>query len=181
MGCCIKPRTQADMVCTEFEINLISAKNLKDGKVFSRKVYARVSIGGGTEKQSWVDTNNGTNPSWHFNTIHTIDESSVQNPCTMLVIKLYSQRWIGDRYIGEVHVSLKELKDQAPKGSNTVDYKVKKGSEYSQGTLKFSYRFGGTMKADDDDEKPISCKRALHGAVMLAFSTSLNFLFGIPI
>ncbi|XP_059629987.1 protein SRC2-like [Cornus florida] len=185
---CIKPREEMD--CTDLEINLISASHLKPvGKLSRMKVYARVSIGGApmtsssSEKRTPVDNHGKTNPAWNFTTIHTIDKSAVQNECRILVIKLYSKRFImRDRYIGEVHVSLKELYKRASNGSktNTVEYQVKKGSEYSNGMLKFSYMFIGTKA---DHEHASFWARTVSDAAMLFFKVFLNYRFksNIPI
>ena len=68
----------------------------------------------------------------------------------MLVIKLYCSRKLGDRYIGEVHLSMTELYEYAYPlgGSAIVNYPVQKGCVNSQGMLKFCYRFGGKVSID---------------------------------
>ncbi|GJT55635.1 hypothetical protein Tco_0990689 [Tanacetum coccineum] len=68
---------------------------------------------------------------------YAIGESWVEHHGTMLVIKLYCKRKLGDRYIGEVHRSLKELYDYAYPmgGSAVVCFPVQKGSIESQGKL----------------------------------------------
>ncbi|XP_059631867.1 protein SRC2 homolog [Cornus florida] len=183
MACCSKP--QADMDCTEFKINLISARNLKPGKFFSMQVYATVSISDdpSSKKQTPVDDQNGINPAWNFTTVYAIDETAVRHDCTALIIKLYCQRWIGDRYIGEVHVSLKELYKRARKGcsfSNTVEYSVRKGSVFSMGKVRFSYGFRGTL-VNVDGEKPSSCNGGFRDVAIVVLKVSLKFIFGIDI
>lgn len=81
---------------------------------------------------------------------YAIGGSSVEHHGTMLVIKLYCKRKLGDRYIGEVHQSLKDLYDYAyPRGgSAVVCYPVQKGSIESQGKLCFSYRFGDKVSIE---------------------------------
>ncbi|KAK3020053.1 hypothetical protein RJ639_003366 [Escallonia herrerae] len=79
---------------------------------------------------------------------YTIEESTVHHHGTMLVIKLYCKRKLGDRYIGEVHASMKELYDIACacEGSAIWSFPVQKGSVKSQGALKFSFRFGDKVR-----------------------------------
>ena len=141
------------MDCRKFDLSLISANDLEDvRKLFKMKVYAKVSIGSNpeTEKRTPADKHGEMNPAWNFNMKYTIREPMVQHHGTMLVIKLYCKRKLGDRYIGEVHSSMKELFDEAYAygGSMVVNCPVKKGSVNSQGVLKFSYRFGDRVSLE---------------------------------
>ncbi|KAI5672259.1 hypothetical protein M9H77_12623 [Catharanthus roseus] len=136
-----------------FDITLISANELEDVRnLFKMKVYGRVSLGIGTEteKRTPVDKHGETNPAWNFTMKYIIQESMVQHYNSILVIKLYCKRKLGDRYVGEVHTPMKELFDYAVPlgGSAVVTYPVQKGSVNSQGTLKFSYRFGPKVSID---------------------------------
>ncbi|CAK9138460.1 unnamed protein product [Ilex paraguariensis] len=116
------------------------------------KVYARVSIGSDpkTERRTPADKHGETDPAWNFTMKYTISESMVQHYGVSLVIKLYCKRKLGDRYVGEVHMPMKELFDGAYScgGSAMVSYPVQRGSVNSQGVLKFSYRFGERVTAD---------------------------------
>ncbi|KAL8126670.1 hypothetical protein AgCh_013798 [Apium graveolens] len=138
----------------KFGINILQAEDLEDvRKLFKMEVYARVSIGSQAEsmKRTPVDTHGETNPVWSFTINYTISECVVQNYSTMLVIKLYCKRMLGDRYIGELHLSMKELYEYAYSsgGSATVTYPVQKGCVNSQGLLMFSYTFGERVGADN--------------------------------
>ncbi|XP_059630318.1 protein SRC2-like [Cornus florida] len=141
------------MECRKFEITLVSANDLEDvRRICKMKPYARVSIANNprTEKRTPTDKHGETNPAWNFTVRYTIDESAVEHYGVILVIKLYCKRKLGDRYIGEVHTSLKELFDYASMngGSAVVSHPVQKGSADSQGVLKFSYRFGDRLSVD---------------------------------
>ncbi|KAI3464469.1 hypothetical protein Pfo_021132 [Paulownia fortunei] len=142
------------MECRIFEITLISAHNLEDfRRICKMKVYARVSIGGGPEnkKRTPTDRHGETNPAWNFTMKYTIGESMVQHYNTMLVVKLFCKRKLGwDRYIGEVHTSMKELFDCASSsgGSAILTFPVQKGCVNSQGALRFSCRFGEKVTID---------------------------------
>ncbi|CAI9778111.1 unnamed protein product [Fraxinus pennsylvanica] len=155
------------MECRKFEITLLSANNLEDvRRICKMKVHARVSIGSNpeTEKRTPTDTHGETNPAWNFTLNYTISESMVQNYNTVLVIKLYCKRKLGDRYIGEVHTPMKELFDYAYSsgGSAVTTFPVQKGCVNSQGELRISYRFGEKAAIDklllaESVSKWISC------------------------
>lgn len=141
------------MECRNFEITLISANDLEDvRKLFKMKVYGRVSLGSNMETEKWTppDKHGETNPAWNFTLKYAIAESMIQHYNTILIIKLYCKRKLGDRYIGEVHTPMKELFDYAVPcgGSAMVSYPVQKGSVNSQGVLKLSYRFGQKVTID---------------------------------
>ncbi|KAL2467685.1 Uncharacterized protein Fot_51210 [Forsythia ovata] len=141
------------MECRKFEITLISANNLENvRRICKMKVHARVSIGSDpeTEKRTPTDKHGETNPAWNFTMNYTINESMVQNYNTMLVIKLYCKRKLGDRYIGEVHTPMKELFDCAYPNDGTalMTFPVQKGCVNSQGALRISYKFGEKVMID---------------------------------
>ncbi|KAA8538527.1 hypothetical protein F0562_028102 [Nyssa sinensis] len=138
------------MECRRFEINLISASDLKNVReIFKMKVYAVISIMGDsqTEKRTPVDKINETNPVWNFNIKYTVGKKTLQNEEVKLVIKLYCERSLGDRYIGEVQTSIKQLYDHAdPDGGSVIrSYPVQRDSATSQGELKLSCSFGETV------------------------------------
>ncbi|KAK3012938.1 hypothetical protein RJ639_009572 [Escallonia herrerae] len=141
------------MECRKFEITIISAIDLENvRRLCKMKVYARTSLGNDpdTEKRTPIDRHGKTNPAWNYCMSYTIGESTVQHHGTMFVIKLYCKRKLGDRYIGEVHASMKELYDIACAcgGSAIWSFPVQRGSMKSQGALKFSFRFGDKVCID---------------------------------
>ncbi|XP_004250568.1 protein SRC2-like [Solanum lycopersicum] len=141
------------MECRKFEITLISASDLEDvRRLFKMKVHARVSIGSNpnTEKRTPTDKHGEINPAWNFSIKYTISEWMIKYQNDMLVIKLYCKRKLGDRYIGEVHMSMKELYEYsyANGGSAIMTCPVHKGSAQSQGVLRFSYRFSERVMID---------------------------------
>ena len=96
------------------------------------------------EKRTPVDKHGWTNPAWNHTMKYSVAESWLKHHGTMLVIKLYCKRKLGDRYIGEVHQSLKQLYEYAlpTGGSAVVFFPVQMGSAESQGQICFTYRFG---------------------------------------
>ncbi|RVW69417.1 hypothetical protein CK203_061786 [Vitis vinifera] len=85
-----------------------------------------------TERTSPVDTEGETNPAWNFTTGYTIGKKAVEYQGIMLVIELYGSRTLGDRYIGEVSVSFKDLFGwQWPPEAALLDFKKPlSGHEY---------------------------------------------------
>ncbi|CAA0818485.1 soybean gene regulated by cold-2 [Striga hermonthica] len=145
------------MECRTFEITLISAHDLEDvRKICKMKVYARVSIGGGghgppaNEKRTPPDKHGQTNPAWNFMMRYTISERMLESHNSSLVVKLYCKRKLGDRYVGEVHTSMKELFEcsKGSGGAAVLCFPVQRGCVNSQGGLRFSYRFGEKLVID---------------------------------
>ncbi|CAJ1941033.1 unnamed protein product [Sphenostylis stenocarpa] len=128
------------------EINLASAKDLKDVKFFSKMdVYAVVSINGDRKIKTPVHRNGGTDPTWNFHMKFTFEESLARQNRLALEIKLLCQRTLSaDKEIGEVHVPIRELLNQPGDGKSFqhVSYQVRKPSGKPKGALSFSYKFG---------------------------------------
>ncbi|XP_059629656.1 protein SRC2-like [Cornus florida] len=164
------------------EINVIGANGVENVReIFRMKVYAKVSIAGDprTEQRTPVDKHGETNPAWNCIRNYTVSESAVQQDGIMLVIKLYCKRKLGDRYVGEVHASIKELYElaSAKGGSFVLSSPVKRGFTESKGELTFSCRFGDIRTV----EKPsLTDKMAVGGARMLRLG-ALLFTIGAEI
>ncbi|EYU23916.1 hypothetical protein MIMGU_mgv1a0260082mg, partial [Erythranthe guttata] len=105
------------MECRRLEITIVSANNLEQVRLFGLKmnVHARVFIGGlpEKEKRTPTDTHGKRNPVWNYAASYTIIESMLQNCNTILDVHLYCTSKSGDKYIGQVNISLKELFDAA--------------------------------------------------------------------
>ncbi|WKA07327.1 hypothetical protein VitviT2T_025168 [Vitis vinifera] len=138
------------MECRKFQIAILSAQGLENVReIFRMKVYAQLSIPGNPQikRETPVDTEGETNPAWNSTIRFTIGNQAVEHQGVVFVIKLYCSRALGDRYIGEVSLSFKDLFDGAAptsqgRSSGIVSYPVKKGGADSQGVLNFSYSFG---------------------------------------
>ncbi|KDP23491.1 hypothetical protein JCGZ_23324 [Jatropha curcas] len=152
------------MECRPLQITVISAKDIKDVNVFSKMdVYAEVSIRGDLynskqKQKTHVDKDSGTNPKWNFPMKFTIHETSAQANRLTLQFKLVSDRSLGDREIGEVHVPIKELLDKKSGDGKTeqeqiVSYSVRTPKGKSKGTLNFSFKFGEKFEAPLHTEK----------------------------
>ncbi|KAJ4954654.1 hypothetical protein NE237_011437 [Protea cynaroides] len=129
------------------ELNIISAKHLKDVNLFGRMdVYVVVSLSGDsrTKQKTPIDKDGGTSPSWNFHMRFNIDEAAARNGGLVLVFQLRCERSIGgDKEIGEVHVPVKELLDSGDgKSAQHVSYQVRKPSGKAQGQLNLSYKLG---------------------------------------
>lgn len=156
------------------EINVISAKDLKDVNLFTKMdVYVVVSINGDfrTAQRTPVDKNGGSNPEWNYTVRFTVDEAAARQNGLTVVFILKSQRQLGDRDIGTVQVPVKELLDKGNgngKGQNNLSYAVRLANGKAKGVLNFSYKFGdkftqpsatvaGAMNVDKQwgNEKPV--------------------------
>ncbi|KDP27783.1 hypothetical protein JCGZ_18863 [Jatropha curcas] len=152
------------------EINLISAKDLKDVNLFSKMdVYAVVSISGDSQQpkqkiKTPVDHDGGTNPTWNFPAKFTILEAPAQQNRLILVINLRCERALGDKDIGEVNVPIKELLETMGDGKSMqfVSYQVRKPSGKPKGQLNFSYKFSekaivsGPEKVSEKANQPVT-------------------------
>lgn len=133
------------MAYRTLELTLISAKDLPDVNVFSKMdVYAVATIAGDhrTQQRTPVDHNSGKNPSWNASLRFPVpaDPAAAGNIVIHVVIR--SERTLGDRDIGEVHIPLKELLDGLKEGSKFVSYQVRKpNSGKAKGVLNISYKF----------------------------------------
>ncbi|EYU23912.1 hypothetical protein ABFS82_14G314100 [Erythranthe guttata] len=161
------------MDCRNLEITVVSAKDLEDVRVFFGKtaVHARVSISGkaatATERRTPTDRHGNKNPAWNFTTSYTVTEAMVQGSSRMLVVKLYCDSNAGDIYIGEVHISLRELFESATVNSQAglnekggsvggggprsavMISPVMKGGVQSLGSLTIAYSFGEMVTIDN--------------------------------
>ncbi|CAN4111106.1 unnamed protein product [Withania somnifera] len=136
------------------DIKVISAENIKNVNTFSKMdVYAEVFLSSNAPKQkTFVDKNSGTNPKWNHSMKFTLHESSLAQPGLYLIIRLKSERTLGDKEIGEVSVPVHDLFNQStPDGTaeRFVQYPVITENGKPKGTLKFSYKFGEKFTAPE--------------------------------
>ncbi|KAL8030918.1 hypothetical protein ABFX02_14G317500 [Erythranthe guttata] len=155
------------MECRTFDLTVSSAIDVTDVRLLGKtEVHARIYIAGlpEAERRTPTDTHGKRNPAWNFTTNYTVFESMLMNSNTVLVVKLYCTRSMGDRYIGEVNMALKELFERAEpdkvaahKSSKEFELHegeainrgrsallvlpLQKGSVKSQGNLIISYSF----------------------------------------
>jgi len=147
------------------ELNIISAKDLKNVNLFSKmNVYNVVSISGDPLNPQTAATHThldgGTSPTWNFHFKFTINDSLANQNRLSLEVKLLSIRTIGDTLIGKVHIPLKELLDNPSRDSfRQVNYQVRTSSGKARGDLNLSYKFGEKVQA------PATKTAAKHGPV----------------
>ncbi|XP_058082332.1 uncharacterized protein LOC131230422 [Magnolia sinica] len=139
------------------DLTIISAKDIKDVNLFSKMdVYAIVtlSIDPRSKQKTPVDRDGGKSPTWNFPMKFSVPDLPHNGPPLILHIQLRSDRSLGDRDIGEVHVPIKELLDTAASskgdgssGTHFVSYQVRKPSGKPKGVLNFSFKFGEKVSA----------------------------------
>lgn len=152
-----------------FELILHKATGLPDVRELGRmKVYAKISISGDSESElvTPVDREGETNPCWNSKIMYTLVEEAVQveERSAKLVIRLYCKRLLGDRYVGEVNISLKRLFDYSKSGEN-ISYDIDKFDEEGTfGKLNISYKFGEKIIV----QKPSMIGKILKGAFIVS-------------
>ncbi|XP_052211644.1 protein SRC2-like [Diospyros lotus] len=140
------------MAYRPLEITVLSAKGLKDVGHFSKMdVYVAVRISGDprSEHVTPVDQDGGSDPSWNYTVNFAVDEARVQTNSLSLVFKLrHERKLLGDKDVGEIHVPVKELFDNAGNAKSPVlaEYHVRMASGKARGKLRFSYMFGAVYK-----------------------------------
>ncbi|GLT90251.1 hypothetical protein SLE2022_081940 [Rubroshorea leprosula] len=123
-------------------ITLLSAKDLKDvNLLFKMDVYAVVTINGDpqTKQKTPVDKDCGPNPNWNYTMMFTVKEAAANQNRLNLVIRLVSDRRLGDKNIGEVVVPMKEFLDCKEKD---FVYKVRLPNGKLKGTLNLCSKIG---------------------------------------
>ncbi|KAJ8572879.1 hypothetical protein K7X08_009390 [Anisodus acutangulus] len=143
------------------DIKVISAENIKNVNTFSKMdVYAEVSISTKSPKQkTFVDKNSGTNPKWNHSMKFILDESSLAKPGLYLIIRLKSERTLGDKEIGEVSVPIHDMFNQSTSEGTAerfVEYPVITESGKPKGTVKFSYKFTAPEQKRDVNHEPVT-------------------------
>ncbi|WVZ20341.1 hypothetical protein V8G54_007663 [Vigna mungo] len=130
------------------ELNIISAKDIKNVNLFSKMdVYVVISLTGDPfhlqSATTHVDKDGGCNPKWNYPVKFSVNEALAKENRLTLEAKLISDRTLGDTVIGTVHVPLRELVDNPGEdnGFRHVNYKVVKSSGKSKGSFNFSYKF----------------------------------------
>ncbi|KAL3839980.1 hypothetical protein ACJIZ3_024571 [Penstemon smallii] len=168
-------------ICRKFNITLISAHNLPNVRtVFDNRVEARVTIGGEkkTEKKTPADKQNGLDPAWNYMISYTIGESGVIDHDLSVAVRLYTKRTLGDKFIGEVSMSVKELFESASAGNATLALPVKKGEEeLTSAVLNISFSFGERVSI----EKHASWKKVLSVGANIFLKVFVEATLGVVI
>ncbi|XP_018826023.2 protein SRC2-like [Juglans regia] len=144
------------MEYSTLELNVISARDIKDVKyLFSKMdVYVVVSLSGSKQKiKTNVDRDGDTSPSWNFPMKFIIDDSAASRNLLTLEFKLRRGRSLGgDKDIGEVYVPIIELLNSTGDSKSNiqfVSYQVTRPSGKPKGVLNFSYKFSGKVAAGE--------------------------------
>ncbi|KAL2341754.1 hypothetical protein Fmac_009694 [Flemingia macrophylla] len=153
------------------ELNIVSAKDLKNVNVFSKMdAYAVVSLSGDPlhpqAATTHVHKDAGTNPTWNYPAKFSVNKSLAEDNRLSLEIKLISDRTLaGDTVIGTVHIPLREFLDE-PGSFSQVVYPVRTSSGKPKGTLYLSYKFGDHVTAPSPAPAAKSALKEAHDPVM---------------
>ncbi|KAJ0976258.1 hypothetical protein J5N97_018223 [Dioscorea zingiberensis] len=137
------------MASTTLEITLISAKDLEDVNLFSDMVvYAYVSIDGDsrTAQRTTADQNGGTNPSWNATVRVPVLADDPSRHVVHVILR--TERALGDRDVGEVHIPLKEFFSCSGDANNPrfISYQVRKPPSWNpRGVLNLSFKISDAI------------------------------------
>ncbi|XXG80649.1 hypothetical protein AAC387_Pa09g1465 [Persea americana] len=147
------------MAYRPLDLTLISAKDLKDVNLFSKMdVYAIATLSNDprSKQRTSVDKDGGKSPTWNFHMKFFIPTTNPDG--LVLHIQLKSERTLGDRDVGEVHIPIKELLEVSPSDPSTaakfVSYQVRKPSGKPKGILNISYKIGDKVAPPQPPQPP---------------------------
>ncbi|RWR95306.1 C2 calcium-dependent membrane targeting [Cinnamomum micranthum f. kanehirae] len=147
------------MAYRPLDLTLISAKDLKDVNLFSKMdVYAVATLSNDprSKQRTSVDKDGGKSPTWNFPMKFFIPTANPDG--LVLHIQLKSERTLGDRDVGEVHIPIKELLEVSPSDPSTaakfVSYQVRKPSGKPKGILNISYKIGDKVAPPQPPQPP---------------------------
>ncbi|KAH7858960.1 hypothetical protein Vadar_029829 [Vaccinium darrowii] len=161
------------------EINIISAKDLKKVNLIRQMhAYVIVSISddprASQQQRTAVDMSGNGNPTWNFPIKFVVDEFTVRDNHLTITFTIRSERSIGDKDIGKVHVPLGELMGSIEDGElQFVAYQVRKPLGRPKGELNFSYKWGQKMvgatmppaiTVNNADQEPVTAYPAQVGS-----------------
>ncbi|KAJ6414009.1 hypothetical protein OIU84_006758 [Salix udensis] len=122
------------MECRPLEITVTSAKDLNDVKLVGKmNVYCVVSLQGDgnnskQKQKTGVHKHSGPDPVWNFPMKFIVDDVAAQQNRSKLKFKLKAEGMMGDKDVGVVFVSVKELLDaKGGKGSILLRRRWRKG------------------------------------------------------
>ncbi|KAH6782716.1 hypothetical protein C2S51_008009 [Perilla frutescens var. frutescens] len=161
-----------------FEITIVSAENLPDIRRLGRmKVYAEVSLNGEyeTKKATTVDREGDTNPRWNFPFVYNVHGSYLRRPGLDVVVDLYCQRTLGDKFVGQVIIPINTLFQKGLKSQRSLSYPI---AGTRKGRLNILYCFEEMFKIttapweeDGDDQFQLTEARL---ALIADFSSFIN-------
>ncbi|KAH6832846.1 hypothetical protein C2S53_014357 [Perilla frutescens var. hirtella] len=106
------------------EITIVSAEDLPDIRLLGwMKVYTVVSVNGSIRATN-VDREGGTNPRWNSSFVYAIDEWDLRCRGLDVVVELFCERTLGDKFIGEVRIPVKNLFEMGLKSHIILCYSV---------------------------------------------------------
>ncbi|KAH6799933.1 hypothetical protein C2S52_000397 [Perilla frutescens var. hirtella] len=154
-----------------FEITIVSAKNLPDIRRLGRiKAYAQVSLNGeyGTMHETSTDREGDTNPTWNFRFVYNIDESYLRRSGKDVVVKLFCERTLGDKLLGQVIIPIESLFDKGLKSHNALSYPVD-GTAYGRLYIRYCFEEKEALAPPPPKPEPSRRSEEMGGAAMFFF------------
>ncbi|KAK1387601.1 putative cytokinesis protein sepA-like [Heracleum sosnowskyi] len=161
------------------EITLISAKDIKNVNLISKMdVYAIVWIDGGDPsaiKRSPTHKEAGPDPKWNFQMKFVVDDAAAQQNRLTLIIRLRSQRDLGDKDIGDVRIPIKEIIGQNvgdDKEEQSIKHQVRRPDGRPKGELSLSYKFSDKIAGEQTKSRSLEEPLTAYPAAKYAESGS---------
>ncbi|XP_078158122.1 uncharacterized protein LOC144553802 [Carex rostrata] len=141
------------------DLTLISAKDLSNVNHFHKlEIYCEVvlSTDPRSKQRTLTDREGTKNPTWNSTLKFTVPANS--DATSMLNVMLRADRSLGDREVGEVHITLKEILETAtgdgPTEPKFVSYQVWKPCGKAKGVLNISYKLSERFTAASGSGAP---------------------------
>jgi hypothetical protein len=93
--------------CTQLELNIISAQDLKEINLFGRmRTYGVAWIDFEDKLMTQIDRTGGANPTWNDKFIFRVEEQFLRSETSSLMVEIYCVGCLGDTLVGTVRVLL---------------------------------------------------------------------------
>jgi len=159
----------------EIELNIFSAHDLRDVRIFGGKMspYVVAWVHHDLKAFSPADVKGGTDPTWNAKLLLYCTEAALEHPDEAVIyFELHDAASASDRLIGALSYPLSELPNnlasrKEPSDAVFLNLPVKRASGREQGVLNFTLKMGGVTqlqpipqedphRVHDDDDVPFA-------------------------
>lgn len=96
--------------CTQLELNIISAQDLKEINLFGRmQTYGVAWINFEDKPKTQIDRIGGANPTWNDKLIFRVEERFLHSETSALMVEIYCVGYLRDTLVGTVRVLISNL------------------------------------------------------------------------
>lgn len=143
----------------EIEVNVFSAHDLRDVRIFGGKMspYVVAWVHHDLKAYSPVDVKGSTDPTWNAKLLLYCNEAALDHPDEAVVyIELHDAASASDRLIGALSYPLSEPPQLRKQPSDAVflNLPVRRPSGREQGVLNFALKMGGVTRQPIPQDEP---------------------------